>query len=59
MNKIIKMPTTLIDGPVPQSSLLLDGCSVIEQCIHSMEAEGTMYLQELYFLLYSKMGMFL
>ncbi|SEH31590.1 hypothetical protein SAMN05421593_1494 [Chryseobacterium culicis] len=53
------MPTTLIDGPVPQSSLLLDGCSVIEQCIHSMEAEGTMYLQELYFLLYSKMGMFL
>lgn len=40
------MPTTLIDGPVPQSSLLLDGCSVIEQCIHSMEAEGTMYLEE-------------
>lgn len=46
MKKFIKMPTSLIDGPVPQSSLLLNGCSVIEQCIHSMEAEGTMYLQE-------------
>lgn len=46
MKKIIKVPTSLIEGPAPQSSLLLDGCSVIEQCIHSMEAKGTMYLEE-------------
>lgn len=40
------MPTSLIEGSASQSSLLLDGCSVIEQCIHSMEAKGTMYLEE-------------
>lgn len=44
--KIIKVPTNLISGPVPQASLSLDGCSIIEQCIHSMEANGTMYLEE-------------
>ncbi|WP_177230616.1 AraC family transcriptional regulator [Chitinophaga sp. CF118] len=46
MKKIIKVPTSLIDGPALQSSLQLDGCTVIEQCIHSMEAKGTMYLEE-------------
>jgi len=46
MKKIIKIPTSLIEGPAPQSNLLLDGCSVIEQCIHSMETRGTMYLEE-------------
>ena len=46
MKKFIKIPTSLIDGPATQSSLVLDGCSVIEQCIHSMEASGTMYLEE-------------
>lgn len=46
MKKMIKVPTSLVSGPVPQNALMLDGCSVIEQCIHSMEAKGTMYLEE-------------
>ncbi|MCD0456399.1 AraC family transcriptional regulator [Chryseobacterium sp. LC2016-27] len=46
MKKMIKVPTSLISGPSPQNALMLDGCSVIEQCIHSMEAKGTMYLEE-------------
>lgn len=46
MKKMIKVPTSLISGPSPRNALMLDGCSVIEQCIHSMEAKGTMYLEE-------------
>jgi hypothetical protein len=46
MNKVIKVPTSLVSGPGQQSALMLDGCSVIEQCIHSMEARGTMHLEE-------------
>ncbi|MCF0065773.1 AraC family transcriptional regulator [Dyadobacter chenwenxiniae] len=46
MSKVIKVPTALVSGPGQQSALMLDGCSVIEQCIHSMEAKGTMYLEE-------------
>ncbi|MCV9927558.1 AraC family transcriptional regulator [Flavobacterium sp. LS1R49] len=46
MKKMIKVPTSLVSGPVPQNALMLDGCSVIEQCIHSMEAKGTMYLEQ-------------
>lgn len=46
MKKMIKVPTSLISGPTPQNALMLDGCSIIEQCIHSMEAKGTMYLEE-------------
>ncbi|WP_294332886.1 AraC family transcriptional regulator [Chryseobacterium sp. sg2396] len=46
MKKIVKVPTSLISGPASQSALMLDGGVVIEQCIHSMEAKGTMYLEE-------------
>ncbi|MBB5622881.1 AraC-like DNA-binding protein [Pedobacter cryoconitis] len=46
MKKIIKVPTELVNGEAPQNSLILDGCSVIEQCIQSAEEKGTMYLQE-------------
>lgn len=46
MKKMIKVPTSLTSGLVSQSALKLDGCSVIEQCIHSMEGSGTMFLEE-------------
>lgn len=46
MKKMIKVPTSLIGGDAPQNSLMLDGCSVIEQCIHSTEVKGTMYLEQ-------------
>lgn len=46
MKKMIKIPTSLIGGDAPQNSLMLDGCSVIEQCIHSTEVKGTMYLEQ-------------
>lgn len=46
MKKLIKVPTALVSGPAKQNALMLDGCSVIEQCIHSMQAKGTMYLEE-------------
>lgn len=46
MKKMIKVPTSLMGGPAQQNALVLDGCSVIEQCIHSMEAKGTMYLEQ-------------
>lgn len=46
MKKIIKVPTSLIGCDAPQNTLVLDGCSVIEQCIHSTEVKGTMYLEQ-------------
>lgn len=46
MKKMIKVPTSLIGGDAPQNSLMLDGCSAIEQCIHSTEVKGTMYLDQ-------------
>lgn len=46
MKKMVKVPTSLISGPASQNALMLDGGAVIEQCIHSMEAKGTMYLEE-------------
>lgn len=53
MTKIIKVPTQLINGVASQNSLILDGCSVIEQCIQSVEEKGTMYLEDhiLFFIL--------
>ncbi len=42
---MIKVPTSLIGGDA-QNSLLLDECSVIEQCIHSTEVRGTMFLEQ-------------
>jgi len=46
MKKHIKVPTALVSGPVCQNSLTLDGCSVIESCVHSMKGVGTMFLEE-------------
>lgn len=46
MKKMIKVPTSLIGCDAPQNFLMLDGCSVIEQCMHSTEAKGTMYLEQ-------------
>ena len=46
MKKMIKVPTSLIGCDAPQNFLMLDGCSVIEQCIHSTEAKGIMYLEQ-------------
>lgn len=46
MKRYIKVPTSLVSGLVSQSTLKLDGCSVIEQCIHSMQKSGTMFLEE-------------
>lgn len=46
MTKYIKVPTALVSGDCTTSSLKLDGGSVIESCIHSMGAEGTMFLEE-------------
>lgn len=46
MKKMIKVPTSLIGCDAPQNALMLDGCSVIEQCIHSTAVKGTMYLEQ-------------
>lgn len=46
MKKYIKVPTALVSGDCTTSSLRLDGGSVIESCIHSMGASGTMFLEE-------------
>lgn len=45
MSKFLKVPANLVDEPVGYGTLQMDGCTVIEQCIHSMECKGTMYLQ--------------
>lgn len=46
MKKMIKFPTSLIGLDTPQNTLELDGCTLIEQCIHSTEVRGTMYLEQ-------------
>ncbi|MDY5238650.1 AraC family transcriptional regulator [Bacteroides helcogenes] len=46
MGKFLKIPAALVSEPVGYGTLLMDGCSVIEQCIHNMECKGTMFLQE-------------
>lgn len=45
MSKFLKVPANLVAKPVGYGTLQMDGCTVIEQCIHSMECKGTMYLQ--------------
>jgi len=56
MKKYIKVPTTLVAGPVYNNSLTLEGCSVIESCIHSIKGEGAMFLEDhlLFFVLGGK-----
>jgi len=46
MKKYIKVPTALVSDPVCQSSLMLDGCSVIESCAYTLGGSGTMFLEE-------------
>ncbi|NDV58224.1 hypothetical protein D0T85_08945 [Bacteroides sp. 519] len=46
MKKYIKVPTALISDTTCQSTLLLDGCSVIESCVHTLNGTGTMFLEE-------------
>lgn len=46
MKKYIKVPTALIADPACQSTLMLDGCSVIESCVHTLNGTGTMFLEE-------------
>lgn len=46
IKKQIKVPTSLMVGPICQNSLSLDGCAVIESCIHSMKGVGTMFLED-------------
>ena len=45
MEKIIKVPTTLVAKPVLYGTLEMDGCTVIQQCIDSMARSGTMFMQ--------------
>ncbi len=60
MKKFIKVPTALVSANCTKSSLKLDGCSVIESCIHSMGGKGTMFLEEhlLVFVLEGTMTLF-
>ncbi|MCC8173291.1 MAG: AraC family transcriptional regulator [Odoribacter sp.] len=46
MKKYIKVPTSLVAESACQVSLKLDGCSVIDSCVHSMGGSGTMFLEE-------------
>lgn len=46
MKKYIKVPTTLVTGNCTTNLLKLDGGSIIESCIHSMGANGTMFLEQ-------------
>ncbi|NDW12642.1 AraC family transcriptional regulator [Bacteroides sp. 214] len=46
MKKYVKVPTALINDAACQSTLLLDGCSVIESCVHTLNGTGTMFLEE-------------
>jgi len=46
MNKFVKVPTALVEDTISHAALLLDGCSVIEQCMHCSINSGTMFLED-------------
>ncbi|MCC8144632.1 MAG: hypothetical protein LIO97_12720 [Tannerellaceae bacterium] len=46
MKKFVKVPTNLVSGTGCQHSLKLDGCSVIDSCVHSTKGSGSMFLEE-------------
>ncbi len=46
MKKYVRVPTNLLSGLNCQNSLMLDGCSVIDSCVHSMKGIGSMFLEE-------------
>lgn len=54
MNKITKFPSALISGDYTASSLVLDGGSIIDQCIVTAGERGTFFLQQ--HLLYVVLG---
>lgn len=54
MNKITKFPSALISGDCTTSSLMLDGGSVIDQCIVTAGERGTFFLEQ--HLLYVVLG---
>lgn len=54
MNRIIKFPTAMVTGDYTASSLLLDGGSVIDQCIATAGDKGTFFLEQ--HLLYVVLG---
>ena len=54
MNRIIKFPTAMVTGDHTASSLVLDGGSVIDQCIATAGDKGTFFLEQ--HLLYVVLG---
>lgn len=54
MNKVAKFPSALISGDCTTSSLRLDGCCVIDQCIVTAGERGTFFLEQ--HLLYVVLG---
>lgn len=54
MNRIIKFPTAMVTGDYTASSLVLDGGSVIDQCIATAGDKGTFFLEQ--HLLYVVLG---
>ncbi|MBP3254202.1 MAG: helix-turn-helix domain-containing protein [Bacteroidales bacterium] len=54
MTKVIKFPTALVSGDYSSSSLVLEGGSVIDQCIVTAGERGTFFLQQ--HLLYVVLG---
>ena len=45
MTKITKFPSALISGDCTTSSLVLDGGSIIDQCIVTAGERGTFFLE--------------
>ena len=54
MNRIIKFPSAMVTGDYTASSLVLDGGSVIDQCIATAGDKGTFFLEQ--HLLYVVLG---
>ena len=54
MSRIIKFPTAMVTGDYSASSLVLDGGSVIDQCIATAGDKGTFFLEQ--HLLYVVLG---
>ena len=54
MTKITKFPSALISGDCTTSSLVLDGGSIIDQCIVTAGERGTFFLEQ--HLLYVVLG---
>lgn len=53
MHNTIKIPSQSVNGLASKNNLILDGYSIIEQCIQQAEEKGTLFLEEhvLFFIL--------